>query len=84
MIKFVVKELLKAKANPKNITNVMTERKGISYNAQDVKNIVARIKTSEQEVCSVEESLGDINIKGGDVRYTKQSKSDNVEVFEQL
>ena len=59
----------------------MTERKGISYNAQDVKNIVARIKTSEQEVCSVEESLSDINVKGGDVRYTKQSKSDNVEVF---
>ena len=62
----------------------MMERKGISYNAQDVKNIVARIKTSEQEVCSVEEFLGDINVKGGDVRYMKQSKSDNVEVIEQL
>ena len=43
-----VKELLKARANPKNIANVITERKGVHYNAQDVRNIVARIKTSEE------------------------------------
>ena len=42
---------------------------------------MARIKTSEEEVCSIEESLGDIKDKGGDVRYKKQSKSDNVEVL---
>ena len=40
---------------------------------------MARIKTSEEELCSVEESLGDIKDKGCDVRYKKQSNSDNVE-----
>ena len=77
-----VKELVKARANPTNIASVLSKRKeGASYNAQDVRNIISRIKTTDQEVCTVEESLGEIKDNGGDVRYKKQSNSDNVEVL---
>ena len=76
-----IKELMKARANPKNIANVLAERKGVSYNAQDVRNIIARINVDEQAVASVEESLGEIIDNAGDVRYKKQDHTDNVEVI---
>ena len=76
-----VKELLKARANPKNIANVLTQRKGASYNAQDVRNIIARINVDEEAVASVEESLGELVDNGGEVRYKKQDNTDNVEVI---
>ena len=53
----------------------------MSYNAQDVRNIIARINVDEQAVASVEESLGEIIDNGGDVRYKKQENTDNVEVI---
>ena len=76
-----VKELLKARANPKNIANVLTQRKGPSYNAQVVRNLIARINVDEQAVASVEESLGELVDNGGEVRYKKQNNNDNVEVI---
>ena len=76
-----VKELMKARANPKNIANVITEKKGINYSTQDVRNIITKIKASEEVVCTVEESLGSIKDEGGDVRYKKQENTDNVEVL---
>ena len=76
-----IKKLLKARANPTNIANVLTERKGIGYNAQDVRNIIARINIDEQAVASVEDSLGELVDNGGDVRYKKQENTDNVEVI---
>ena len=79
--KAFVKELVHARASSKNIANVLTERNGINYNSQDVRNIVARIKTTEEVVPTVEEALGDITDNGGDVRYKKQSNTDNVEVL---
>ena len=45
--KAFVKELINARANAKNIANVLTERNGVNYSSQDVRNIVARIKTTE-------------------------------------
>ena len=72
---------MKARANPKNIANVITEKKGINYSTQDVRNIITKIKASEEIVCSVEESLGSIKDEGGDVRYKKQENTDNVEVL---
>ena len=72
---------MKERANPTNIANVLTERKGIGYNAQDVRNIIARINIDEQAVASVEESLGELVDNGGDVRYKKQENTDNVEVI---
>ena len=79
--KVYVKELLKARANPKNIANVLTQRKAASYNAQDVRNIIARINVDEEAVASVEESLGELVDDGGEVRYKKQDNTDNVEVI---
>ena len=79
--KAYVKELVHARASAKNIANVLTERNGINYNSQDVRNIVARIKTTEEVVPTVEEALGEIKDNGGDVRYKKQSNTDNVEVL---
>ena len=72
---------MKARANPKNIANVLTQRKGASYNAQDVRNIIARINVDEEAVASVEESLGELVDNGGEVRYKKQDNTDNVEVI---
>jgi hypothetical protein len=79
--KAFVKELINARANAKNIANVLTERNGVNYSSQDVRNIVARIKTNEEVVSTVEEALGEIKDKGVDVRYKKQSNTDNVEVL---
>ena len=72
---------MKARANPKNIANVLAESKGVSYNAKVVRNIIARINVDEQTVASVEESLGELIDNGGDVCYKKQENTDNVEVI---
>jgi hypothetical protein len=76
-----VKELLKVSANPRNIANALTERTGKDFTAQDVRNLTARIKDTEENKTSVEESLGQIRDGGGEVRYKKEEISDNVDVL---
>ena len=76
-----VKELLKVKAYPRNIANALTERTGKDFTAQDVRNLIARIKDTEENETSVDESLGQIRDGGGEVRYKKEEGSDNVDVL---
>ena len=73
--------MIKVKANPMNIASVLTERKGIQFKAQDVRNVISNIKRSEEVVITAEESLEEVINSGGDVRYRKQDGNDNVEVL---
>ena len=76
-----VKELLKVKAYPRNIANALTERTGKDFTAQDVRNLTTRLKNTEENKTSVEESLGQIRDSGGEVRYKKEVDSNNVDVL---
>ena len=52
--------LLRVRANPRNIAVVLTERTGKDFKTQDVRNIITRIKDTEDRTTSVEDSLGQI------------------------
>ena len=79
--KAFVKGLVKARANCRNIADVLTERTGVNYNAQDIRNLITKIDKDEKTAASVEEILGDIKDNGGDVRYRKEENTNNVEVL---
>ena len=76
-----VKGLLRARANPRNIADVLTERTGKDFRAQDVRNLITKIKQHEDNPSTVEEALGEIRDGGGEVRYKKEKKNDNVDVL---
>ena len=79
--KAFVKGLVKARANCRNVADVLTERTGVNYNAQDIRNLITKIDKDEKTAASVEKILGDIKDNGGDVRYRKEENTNNVEVL---
>ena len=76
-----VKGLMRAKTNVRNIADVLSERTGKDYKTQDVRNIISRMKQQEENVVTVEESLGEMRDGGGDVRYKKEKDTNNVDVL---
>ena len=46
-----------------------------------MRNLTARLKNTEENKTSVEESLGQIRDGGGEVRYKKEVGNDNVDVL---
>ena len=79
--KLFVKGLIKARTNPRNIADVLSERTGMSFTAQNVRNLIHKIKEADKDTESVEKVLGDIKDAGGDVRYKKEDDSNNVDVL---
>ena len=75
-----VKGLLRVRANPRNIADVLRERTGKDFKTQDVRNLISRIQQHE-ELSSVEEALAEIKDGGGEVRYRKEEGNDNVDVL---
>ena len=75
-----VRGLLRVRANPRNIADVLRERTGKDFKTQDVRNLISRIKQHE-ELSSVEEALAEIKDGGGEVRYRKEEGNDNVDVL---
>ena len=76
-----VKGLMRARTNPRNIADVLSERTGKPYKTQDVRNLITRIRESEDKANSVEDALGHIRDNGGDVRYLKEQGTNNVDVL---
>ena len=76
-----VKGLIKAKTNPRNIADVLSERTGMHLTSQSVRNFINKIKDSDRDTKSVETVLGDIRDAGGDVRYKKEDDTNKVNVL---
>ena len=76
-----VKGLIKARANARNIGDVLSERTGINFPTQSVRNLINRIKDDDEDGKTVEKVLGDIRDAGGDVMYRKESNTNNVDVL---
>ena len=73
-----VLDLIGAKASNRNIAEVLTQRIGKPYNTQDVRNIFTHLKSTNKEILTLEESLKHMNYGGGNVRYKKMDRTDNV------
>ena len=76
-----VKGLIKARTNPHNIADVLSERTGMHLTSQSVRNFINKIKDSDRDTKSVETVLGDIRDAGGDVRYKKEDDTNKVDVL---
>ena len=72
---------MRARTDARNITDVLNERTGKYFKTQDVRNLITRIRESEDKASSVEEALGTIRDNGGDVRYLKEQGTNNVDVL---
>ena len=72
-----IKGLIRAKTTSRNIAAVMTERTGRAYTYQDVRNIIERINLNIEQV-PLEQALGSIVTAGGNIKYQKESGTDNV------
>ena len=76
-----VKGLIKARTNARNIADVLSERTGINFPTQSVRNLINKIKDDDGDGKTVEKVLGDIRDAGGDVMYKKESNTNNVDVL---
>ena len=76
-----MKGLIKARANARNIGDVLSERTGINFPTQSVRNLINRIKDDDEDGKTVEKVLGDIRDAGGDVMYRKESNTNNVDIL---
>ena len=56
-----VLDLVGAKASNRNIAEVLTQRIEKPYNTQDVRNIIAHLKSTNKEILTIEESLKHMN-----------------------
>ena len=72
---------MRARTDARNIIDVLNERTCKYFKTQDVRNLITRIRESEDKQSSVEEALGNIRDNGGDVRYLKEQGTNNVDVL---
>ena len=63
-----VKGLVKARNNPRNIADVLSERTGMQLSSQAVRNFMNKMKEDDKNVKTVETVLGELRDEGGDVR----------------
>ena len=68
-----LKDLMNAKANPKNIAACLSQKTGKQYNGQDVRNLIKKIDESDLCKPKAEEILGKIKDAGGNVLFTKDA-----------
>ena len=66
-----LKDLMNAKANPKNIAACLSQKTGKQYNGQDVRNLIKKIDESDLCKPKAEEILRKIKDAGGNVLFTK-------------
>ena len=76
-----VKGLVKARTNPRNIADVLSERTGMQLSSQAVRNFMNKMKEDDKNVKTVETVLGELRDEGGDVRYKKEDGGNNVDVL---
>ena len=48
---------MRARTNPRNIADVLSKRTGKPYKIEDVRNMITRIRESEDKANSVEDAL---------------------------
>ena len=70
-----VKALIKARTNARKITDVLSERTGINFPSQSVRNLINKIMDDDGDGTTVEKVIGDIRDAGGDVMYRKESNT---------
>ena len=72
-----------ASAKPANIAAMLNSKggHGQTYDAQFVRNIKAKLDKTDGNAKTVEEALAEIVDKGGEVRYTKKDRTNNVETM---
>ena len=71
----MIKARTKARTKAKNIAYVFSERRGISFSTQSVRNFINKIRDDDEDGKTVEKALGDIIDTGGDVIQTKDMKN---------
>ena len=78
----LIEDLIEGSAAPKNIADVLNQRKdmGSTYDAQFIRNVRNKVK-DKKNIKTIEEALDDIIKDGGTVRYKKKVGSDDVNVL---
>ena len=76
-----IKGLREARAQPKYIADVLTNRKGYSFKASNVRNLIKKAIEPIAGNRTIEEVLENIRDDGGMVKYEKKENSNSVDVL---
>ena len=79
----LVADLEKAKAKPRKIAQVLTERKGgkEKFTGKDVSNIIAKLKNKSEDDKPLEDVLNEVIKEGGHVKVSKDPQTGYVDVI---